>query len=424
MRKLASVIVSHPAMRLALAGCLAGLLAGCADSERIGDPFSNPFHTASRHSDPMPTGSIESAAPRMPVQSRPLAPPPASYSAPVASYALPSHSSQRAAYPTSYASAAGHHPSKDAAGWTAEGGMPVVVARGETAAIVAHRYSIPENALLRTNGLMSSAQVHPGTRLIIPVYNAALAASSGVYVSPHREIAERAPMHHDHLKFVRGPQPVAVRKDYREGKIAKAEAKKKHEAEAKERHPAEKIAKVEHTPAIKPEPKMHEAQAQIQKVSLTETGTPSVQKKPVIDPAPTAAAPMETTKTVAGAAIPEFRWPAHGRVIKGFKLGANDGINIALPEGTSVRAADAGVVAYAGNGLKGYGNLILLRHPDGFVTAYANNGEIDVKRGEAVKRGQVIAKSGQTGNVSTPQLHFEVRKGAKPVNPIQYLAGL
>ena len=108
----------------------------------------------------------------------------------------------------------------------------------------------------------------------------------------------------------------------------------------------------------------------------------------------------------------------------GFKQGGNDGINIALPEGTSVRAAEDGKVAYAGNALKGYGNLVLIRHSNGFVTAYANNGEIDVKSGDTVKRGQVIAKSGQTGDVSSPQLHFEVRKGQTPVDPTGFLAGL
>ena len=74
--------------------------------------------------------------------------------------------------------------------------------------------------------------------------------------------------------------------------------------------------------------------------------------------------------------------------------------------------------------MKGYGNLILIRHPNGFVSAYANNGDIEVKRGETVKRGQVIAKSGQSGNVASPQLHFELRKGATPVDPTLYLAGL
>jgi murein DD-endopeptidase MepM/ murein hydrolase activator NlpD len=124
------------------------------------------------------------------------------------------------------------------------------------------------------------------------------------------------------------------------------------------------------------------------------------------------------------AANPEFRWPARGRIIQAFKPGGNDGINIALPEGTSIKAAESGVVAYAGNELKGYGNLVLIRHPNGFVSAYANASEIEVRRGETVKRGQTIAKSGQSGNVSTPQLHFELRKGTKPVDPARYLAGV
>ncbi len=89
-----------------------------------------------------------------------------------------------------------------------------------------------------------------------------------------------------------------------------------------------------------------------------------------------------------------------------------------------MKAAEAGVVAYAGNDLKGYGNLVLIRHPNGFVSAYANNAEIDVKRGDVVKRGQVIAKSGESGDVASPQLHFELRKGSTPVDPTQYLAVL
>ena len=95
-----------------------------------------------------------------------------------------------------------------------------------------------------------------------------------------------------------------------------------------------------------------------------------------------------------------------------------------MPEGTPIKAAEDGVVAYAGNELKGYGNLVLVRHANGYVTAYAHASEIMVKRGDSVKRGQVIAKSGQTGNVTSPQLHFEIRKGATPVDPAQYLNGL
>jgi murein DD-endopeptidase MepM/ murein hydrolase activator NlpD len=88
-----------------------------------------------------------------------------------------------------------------------------------------------------------------------------------------------------------------------------------------------------------------------------------------------------------------------------------------------VHAAEDGVVVYAGSELAGYGNLILIRHSNGFVTAYAHASEVLVKRGDQVRRGQVIAKSGKTGNVTSPQLHFEIRKESAPVDPMQYLPG-
>jgi murein DD-endopeptidase MepM/ murein hydrolase activator NlpD len=125
--------------------------------------------------------------------------------------------------------------------------------------------------------------------------------------------------------------------------------------------------------------------------------------------------------------MPTFRWPVRGRVISGFGPAPNgqhnDGINVAVPENTPIKAAEDGVVAYAGNELKGYGNLVLVRHPNGYVTAYANAKELLVKRGDQIKRGQVIAKSGQTGNVDAPQVHFEIRKGPAPVDPMPFLNG-
>lgn len=122
----------------------------------------------------------------------------------------------------------------------------------------------------------------------------------------------------------------------------------------------------------------------------------------------------------------QFRWPVRGRVISkyGTKPGGtrNEGINIAVPEGTSIKASEAGVVAYAGNELKGYGNLVLVRHEGGWVSAYAHNQSLLVKRGDTVRRGQTIAKSGQTGSVTSPQLHFELRKGASAVDPLKHMS--
>jgi murein DD-endopeptidase MepM/ murein hydrolase activator NlpD len=126
-----------------------------------------------------------------------------------------------------------------------------------------------------------------------------------------------------------------------------------------------------------------------------------------------------------GSTAATFRWPVKGRVISTFgekPTGMrNEGINIAVPEGTSVRAAGSGIVAYAGNELKGYGNLVLIRHDGGWVTAYAHNKELFVNRGDSVSRGDVIANAGQTGSVTSPQVHFEVRKGATAVDPMKHL---
>jgi murein DD-endopeptidase MepM/ murein hydrolase activator NlpD len=102
---------------------------------------------------------------------------------------------------------------------------------------------------------------------------------------------------------------------------------------------------------------------------------------------------------------------------------SNIGINIALPENTPVKAAEDGIVSYAGNELTAYGNLVQVRHPNGYFTIYAHAKELLVKRGDPVKRGQPIARSGQTGNVNTPQLHFQVRKGAAPLDPMKFLNG-
>lgn len=120
-----------------------------------------------------------------------------------------------------------------------------------------------------------------------------------------------------------------------------------------------------------------------------------------------------------------FRWPVRGRVISNFGVGENgkrnDGINILVPTGTSVKSAENGVIAYVGSEIKGYGKLVLVRHANDWVTAYSQNSEILVKRGETVQRGQIIARAGKTGSVSKPQVHFEIRKGAKAVDPLNYL---
>ncbi|MGI9482167.1 MAG: peptidoglycan DD-metalloendopeptidase family protein [Hyphomicrobiales bacterium] len=170
------------------------------------------------------------------------------------------------------------------------------------------------------------------------------------------------------------------------------------------------------------------------KGSSTVTSTTTSQQEETV----AISTPVETTQTTAPepktAALPapaerdssKFRWPVKGRVLSSYGPKSdgsrNDGINIAVPEGTNVRASENGVVAYAGNELKGYGNLILIRHAGGWVTAYAHNKVLHVKRGDQVTRGDVIAKAGSTGTVSSPQVHFEIRKGAEAVDPMKHLS--
>ena len=119
-----------------------------------------------------------------------------------------------------------------------------------------------------------------------------------------------------------------------------------------------------------------------------------------------------------------FRWPLRGPILHPFKSGENDGVDITASVGEWVHAAADGVCTYAGEDIKTYGKLILIRHADGYVTAYADNSELMVKEGDAIKRGQIIAKAGDSGNAKSPRLHFELRKDGQPIDPVKYLVPL
>ena len=129
----------------------------------------------------------------------------------------------------------------------------------------------------------------------------------------------------------------------------------------------------------------------------------------------------QTDSAPAKAAREKFRWPLRGAILHPFKAGANDGIDILAAVGEWVHAAADGVVIYAGDDIKTYGKLVLIRHENGYVTAYAHLAELGVKEGDKLRRGQIIAKSGDTGDVSSPQLHFELRKDGKALDPTKYL---
>ena len=132
-----------------------------------------------------------------------------------------------------------------------------------------------------------------------------------------------------------------------------------------------------------------------------------------------------TSNKIVARSSSKFSWPVRGTILSGYgpKNGGlvNDGINISAPLNTVVKAAENGVVAYAGNEVKGMGNLIIIQHSDGWMTVYAHLNSMDVRRGARVSVGQAIGKIGKTGKVDKPQLHFEIRKGTKSYNPTNYL---
>lgn len=139
---------------------------------------------------------------------------------------------------------------------------------------------------------------------------------------------------------------------------------------------------------------------------------------------------VKTTTTAKPASPSKYRknkfaWPLKGTIVSKYgtigKGRNNDGINIKATLGAAVKAADSGRVAYAGNELKGFGNLILIKHDDGWITAYAHNDRLFVKKGQRVRKGEKIAAAGSTGSVNSPQLHFEIRSGKKALNPLNYL---
>lgn len=452
MRKQVELAVPKSVVRVVSVCALAAGLGACSsEAMRFTEaPFGNPFKTAqapASQRDPATTGSIGRSGPSQSyetasatgnpgVRSQPLAPPAAS----VAPRSVP----QAAPAPSAPGSAAG---------WSAQGGTPIVVAHGETLDVISGRYGVPRSALMQANGL--HGEVTPGSRIVVPVYNGGGSQTAARQPAPSDNRFEQPRSAPPPVS-----RPVAAAPNTLAPKVAavdaraqaaqtkaqaaadakeKAAADAKRMGEARARFAAEAKAKAAAKagnetktaalPALAPaaQPAKPKAAAPVV-VANAPADKVTVQPKAVAPaPEPKAAEP-QTTASLPKAEEPassgaEFRWPARGRVINGYAgKGGNEGINIAVPEGTPVKAAEGGVVAYAGSELKGYGNLVLIRHPNGYVSAYAHNGELSVKRGEQVKRGQVVAKSGQSGNVNSPQLHFELRKGSTPVDPMPYLS--
>ena len=436
--------------RLALTAAFAASLVSCSsDSSR----FANDQLFSSRSA---PAGDVTGSVNRKPsVQSSPLPPPTAaapqtrpaasapkvtgtsggsagfgSYSpgqgAPqvTGSVAAPPRVAQPAAQPITQPAA---QP-----GWTWEGGTPVTVGPRDNAQSLSKRYGVPVAAIVSSNNLPNAAAVKPGQRIVIPRYEGQLTTGSAAaprqaVVAPQPQpsppiVQAAATTGQSHVHTVNpGETLMSLSRLYKRSlsSIAKANNIPPHtmvkvgdQLVIPGVRPVQPPAPVAQQPVNVQQPQQKMAAAA--PVSTARSITPAAD-----NPAP-AAKPVATA-----AAMPSFRWPVRGRVISGFGPKTtgqqNDGINVAVPEGTPIKAAEDGVVAYAGNELKSYGNLILIRHSSGYVTAYAHASEIMVRRDEPVKRGQVIGKAGQTGSVTAPQLHFEVRRGSSPVDPMPYL---
>lgn len=390
MRKRVSAGRSRFLRQTALVAVLGAVAAGCSEVSR----FETPFFTGSTENQREIIGN-----------SQPM-PPPVATSA-VARYDLPPPTASAAV--SSNAQAVGLPPGDYK--WTPTGVQPVsavaasynavpaaynrpqqpapsarnvhVVAEGETLYAIGRRYNVHPNDIVTLNGLSSLGKIRSGQRLQIPGGGTAMVATMNPSAPQSISVAAQK---------VAAPAPAVV------AAVAQPFNAKKPVVSKPE------MRAIAGVPSIPAEPV---------------AARPAV-SAPSIAAVDTAIEPPSTDGT-------SFRWPVRGRIIADFgvKPGGqrNDGINLAVPEGTTVKAAEAGSVIYAGNELPGYGNLVLVRHADDWVSAYAHNSAIRVKRGDQIRRGQTLATAGMSGSVSSPQVHFELRKKAKPVNPLDYLAG-
>ncbi|WP_253369587.1 MULTISPECIES: murein hydrolase activator EnvC family protein [Methylorubrum] len=433
--------------RFALIGMIGGGTAACSsDASRLGDPFTNPF--ASLTGEPSATGSL----PEDGVDGE-MAPAPAIRTPRIQSQALPAPGPALSPRPgaISAAPAAPRTVTRVATAEPISGGMASNVAglNPDAGRAMTPRASAPapqpklqfgkpvDKAAEKRAAEAAAAKATEARR---DAERQAAAAKVAEAKAAEAKAAEKAAQSRklSDAKAAEAKKAAEAAKHPRPGqkgpeKVAKAETKvdpkdaAKEAAKADAARKAEAEAKQAKADAAK---KLAEARAAETAAKAAAKESKEAAKASAKDTAP--AAPVKVASADAAAPIPaaapaapaeSFRWPAKGRIINAYGSSGNEGINIAVPEGTPVKAAEDGTVAYAGSDVKGYGKLVLVRHGNGYVSAYAHNGELDVRPGEKVKRGQTIAKSGATGNVTSPQLHFELRKGATPVDPMPHLGG-
>ena len=284
----------------------------------------------------------------------------------------------------------------------------IIVQRGQTLSGIAHAYHVPMTVVAEANQLTPPYRILAGQALIIPAgelgQNGPAVAMAGP-VSPSLQPTPLAPTAMAPSPSISPPPPPPDRPPLAA---------------------STKLAAVAEEPIVSAPPKSGISANPVRPAKpASAASVPPAPEQPSglpTAPGPTAAVEAPPPPSHGGV----FLWPVRGHVIEGFGAEAdgthNDGINIAAPRGAAIEAADGGIVAYAGNELRGYGNLILIKHPGGWISAYAHCDRILVKTGQKVAPGQVIARVGASGNVSEPQLHFELRRDKKPVDPREYLA--
>lgn len=288
--------------------------------------------------------------------------------------------------------------------WGSSSPDQVTVHRGDTLYSISRRYNVPLRDVIEANRLSPPYNLYPGQILRLPTARFHIVAKGDTFYN----ISKRYNVDMNSLSRINNiSAPYALRigqKLVLPGSVVDSSVVSTPYSSASA---AQKKTTTTQTAAAAPKSSGFSFWGQ----SSKKESTP---KKAAY----TAPAPVKKRTT-------KFMWPVQGTVISNFgpigKGRNNDGINIKAPLGTTVKSADAGTIAYAGNELKGFGNLILIKHDDGWITAYAHNDKILVKKGQKVRRGEKIATVGSTGGVNTPQLHFEVRSGKKAVNPRSYL---
>ncbi len=450
MSRAVALLCSRRLPQVAVLALISFAVAGCSGdmSTRVSqdpfaskDPFSNPFASRSEATGAVPGREPPQYSRPQPYQSSALPPAvstPQSYPVAgggvsgggrgLASYAPPSQPrlETTGTVPVPPRSVAAAAPVQGGASTT------IIVGTSDTLEILAQRYRVTSAAILAANGYRGPRTLSPGQQLIIPHATAIAAApATAAPVSKPIAVTSAAPSVHvvnpgDTLISIARRNHVSV------AQLAKAN---NLDSSAKLRLGARLTVPGAKTAGVAPVAPAPVAAAQPAVAALPAPGTKVAAAGPqqsvrLAQAGPTAednAGESPVKASEATSALPTFRWPVRGKVITSYGAKtngkSNDGINLAVPEGTPIKAAEDGVVAYSGNELKGYGNLVLVRHSNGYVTAYAHASELLVKRGDTIKRGQVIAKSGQSGEVGSPQLHFEIRKGSNPVDPLQFLNG-